>query len=515
VRGFLVLDWATFTPAFAPLGITPWNPAIGLALAIVLRRGLAFAPILFIAPLLDDWLVRDLPLPPVLTAIEACLTGVCYSIAVWLLIKSRWRIDPKLGSMRDLLVMLSVTSIAAALVAVAHNLMLSFAGLLPAPTVVAAIFRYLLGEVIGILVVMPFTLLFGLNRRCSKVTIEGCIQACAIVLAIFIVFGFAGQTRLHFSYVLFLPLMWIAVRSGLSGVAAGLIFLQIGIMFALHLTGDQPSHVPAFQALMTVLAIAGLTIGILIDERDRSERYLRRQQEAIARAARVGTLGEVATAVAHELNQPLTAAGNYGRAMMGAMQHDPPDHDLALEAGQKALEQIDRSSQIIRRLRDYIRIGQLEVGAHGIGVLVNECLTLMRADLERLEVRLDVKIPKALPRLAIDPLQIEQVLINLICNAIEAAEAAGVVPEISIAARQRSADDVEITVRDNGRGFPPGFTLGKGKPIESTKVEGLGIGLSLCLSIVESHGGRMTVSTVGRGAVVMLTLPIAKERGND
>jgi C4-dicarboxylate-specific signal transduction histidine kinase len=285
------------------------------------------------------------------------------------------------------------------------------------------------------------------------------------------------------------------------------------MMVALHLTADAPQHVPAIQALMTTLAITGLTIGVLIDERERSARHLSLQQDAIARATRAGSLGELATAIAHELNQPLTAANNYSRAMVAAIERHPPDLDAARLTGRKAAEQIGRSASIVVGLRDYIRAGRLETGAHELAGLVDESVALMQPEADRAGVRIEVYIPRTVPKLAVDPLKIEQVLINLIRNALEAiAGSPPADPCITISASRIVEGGVEVVVADNGPGFPPGFRLGNTRPVGSTKIDGLGIGLGFCLSIIESHGGRLELRPAAHGANVRFTLPIADGR---
>jgi len=505
---FLLLDWATFAPSYAPLGVTPWNPSIGLGLAVVLRLGLGYAPVLAVAPLLSDLLIRDLPLSVGLSLIEALVTGLGYVGAAAILLHSRWRIDTSLETVRDLVTLVVVTTLAALFVAVCYITVLLAFGHLSTGRALTAVMRYWIGDIIGLLVLLPFLLKLSSRIPAFRATTEGLMQSAMVLASVAVVFGASTQLRLPLSYLLFLPIMWIAARGGLIGVTGGLMLMQVAVMTALHLTSDDPGNVFMYQALMVALSICGLTIGVLVDERGRSERYLRLQQDAIARAARIGTLGEVTTSLAHELNQPLTAAGNYARAMLTAVSTGQSGNDAAREAGRKALEQIERSASIISRLRDYISVGRLEVGAHDVSALIAESVELMRPEIGRTGALVETFVPGPLPLLAVDRLQIQQVLTNLIRNAVEALEASQAErPQITISASLILSGFVEIAISDNGIGFPAGFRLARARPVASTKVDGLGIGLSLCQSIVDSHGGRLEIASRSPGATVRLLLP--------
>lgn len=509
---YVLLDWVTFTPAFAPHGIAPWNPPIGLAVAVVLCNGLKFTPLLFIAPLIDEIAVRAPPYAWHISAIKAMITGVGYALVIGCIRRGRKGFE-HLAS-RELAWVLGLLCAGALLVALAHGAVLAASGLLFERHYAAAALRYWIGEVIGILVVVPFVLFVWLRRWLPPPRLEVPLQVGAIALAIVIVFGLDGQTRLHFSYALFLPVMWTAMRYGLAGAAAALLLTQIGIMLALHLTGDHPSHVPAFQALMAALAMSGLAIGVLIEERNQIEQRLLSQQAALGRAGRIGALGELTTSIAHELNQPLAAGANFNRITLKALAADPPDVSAATDSGQHTLLQIERAAQIIRRLRDFIQVGRLEIADHDLPALLHESIALAGLARDGGDGEPEVVIEGRLPKVSIDALQITQVLINLLRNSSEAIKAAGREPGIVVTAR-RVDRQVEVEVRDNGCGFPEDFDLQNGAMLASSKPGGFGIGLQLCQSIVRSHGGAMRVGPRSPdGAMVAFTLPAAGGRSH-
>ena len=139
--------------------------------------------------------------------------------------------------------------------------------------------------------------------------------------------------RFQLFYLLFLPVVWIAVRFGLEGVTLGLAVIQIGVIAATELLGRATTgDVVAYQALMVVLAATGLAIGVLVSEQQRTQAQLRMHQDALHRVSRLATMGEFAAAVAHEINQPLTAIGNFARLARRAAEQAPPDPQAAASA---------------------------------------------------------------------------------------------------------------------------------------------------------------------------------------
>lgn len=505
---YVAVDWATYIPTISPLGVTPWNPSIGLGFALLVLRGASFAPLVTVASLATDIVVRKLPFDWWVTGFDAVLIGAGYAVAAHFLGRPHLQFDKSLSSMRDLALLSATAAAAAAGVAIAYTAVLVLADQMPLSLFLESAIRYWIGDLIGIAGIVPFVLLAMARRVRLEATRELAVQAIVILLVVLAVFGLSGRYDIELFYLLLLPIVWIAVRSGLEGASFALVLMQISIMIALHIVGRHPDDVAATQTMLVAMAVSGLTVGVLISEQARTERRLRLQQDAIARAARLGSMGQLATALAHELNQPLTAASNYSRATIGAMSKDPPALADARDAATKTLVQIERSAQVIRRLRDLIQIGRIEVEPHRIERIIQESLDIMQPDLVRSGTAVSVSIALGLPRVAVDLLQIEQVLTNLLRNAIEAlSEAQTPQPSVAIAAKARDAGMVELTVTDNGPGFPPGFRLASEMPAQTSKSHGLGVGLSLCQSIVVAHGGEMTLDAVSDGARVRFTLP--------
>jgi len=509
---YVLLDWASLIFPHALFGITPWNPSTGLAWAFILLFGLRFLPLLFVAPLLADLLVLGLALPLWVRLLAAMIIGAGHAGALWVLLSPKTRFDASLGTMRDMVLLIGAATVATGLIALAYITLIVATGNLPPGDFQWSLLRYWIGDLIGIAVLTPFLLICVTAGRLPRLSLESALQVVAILLALFLIFGLVGSAHLRLFYLLFVPIIWMGLRSGLAGVTLGLVLTQIGVLAGLLLTQEMATSVTQLQALMLVLALTGLAIGVVVSERRRVERQLWLNQEAVSRISRLGSMGEFATAIAHEVNQPLTAISNYTRLIKRYLETEAGSKAAAIEAATKAVAQVERTAAIIKSLRDLIRLGRSEIGPQSVTRIVRETLELLEPNLQRGKVQVKTRIPKDLPLVFADTLQVEQVLLNLIWNAIEAIEGAGhTAGTITIEAAAQSPRFVEISVRDTGPGFAPDFRDAPAGPALSTKPDGLGLGLALSRSIVEAHGGRLVTSGGSNGAVVRFTMRTAGE----
>jgi signal transduction histidine kinase len=509
---YVLLDWISFVEPYGPFAITPWNPNTGLGVALILMFGTRMIPFLFLAPPLADLVVRQFPLPFAVEAASAMLIGGVYAAAVLFVLRPTLGFNPALQSMRDLALLALATAVSAAVVAAGYVGLVIAAGLLPAADFAAAALRYWVGDVIGIMGVTPFLLILWTRNDLLRMSIETAAQVAAILAALALVFGYASAKEFQLSYVLFLPIVWMAVRTGIEGVSIGILITQLGLIVGFQLFPDGTHELTAFQMLMLVLALTGLVAGELVTERRRTEAELRQHQESLARLARLGSVGELAAAVAHELNQPLMAAGTYARLVDDAMRSGYADPGVVAETAKKAVAQVERAAAVVRRLRALVRLDRSNRVACRLDHIVRDTIDLCRPDLDRGAVTVRAAIAADLPPVMVDMLQIEQTLLNLIRNSLEAigtARGGGV----SIEAKPAGADFIEIRVHDSGPGFPPELIANPFLPFSSNKAEGLGIGLPLCRSIIEAHGGRIWLGVDAPGTAVHFTLPIAKSSG--
>ncbi len=254
--------------------------------------------------------------------------------------------------------------------------------------------------------------------------------------------------------------------------------------------------------------LAQMVIASDITPRRNAEEQASRQAERAQTASRLITMGEMASSVAHELNQPLTAISNYCNGMISRVQEDRITQAELLGALDKTARQAQRAGQIIQRIRAFVKRSEPNPTQSDVSLMVSNAMELADIELRRQQVRLTPYVAARLPSLLVDPILIEQVLINLLKNAGEAIAQAGRQPserlvELRVGPkRQENQDVVEFAVRDSGNGVPDEMIERIYEAFYSTKSEGMGIGLKLCRSIVESHHGRMQVRNIYNGAEV-------------
>lgn len=512
LAGYVALDWLSYIHPFASFGITPWNPPTGLSFVLILIFGQRHVPLLFVAPLLADAMVRGFPTPLLVGLAGVLVIGTGYTMATLSLLRPALKLDVSLSSMRDLFLLLVVAAMSAAVVAACHVGIYAVAGLVSLDAFASAWLRYWVGDLIGIAVISPFLLILLTRGRPFALSLESLLQVLAIGLCLAIVFASPHSRHFQLFYLLFLPIVWIAVRDGVEGVSAGLVLTQLGLIVALQTIAPADADVTAFQALMLMLTMTGLAAGVLVTERRRAELQLRLQQDAQARLTRLGSMGELASALAHEINQPLMAAGTFTRLAADAITAGGPPEKAAAAAA-KAVVQVERAAEVVRRLRDLIRLGRSEVAPVAVSRLVTETLELLRPDIERSYVRIEQRLAPDLPPVMADVLQIEQVLLNLVRNAVEAIRDAGMDRGlVSIEAQRNARGAVEVRVRDTGPGFSEAALTNLAQPFNTSKAEGLGVGLSLSRSIIEAHGGTLVAANADKGAVVSFTLPAAEAK---
>lgn len=255
--------------------------------------------------------------------------------------------------------------------------------------------------------------------------------------------------------------------------------------------------------------LAQMVIASDITPRRNAEEQASRQAERAQTASRLITMGEMASSVAHELNQPLTAISNYCNGMISRVQDDRITQGELLVALDKTARQAQRAGQIIQRIRAFVKRSEPNPTLSDVSLMVSNALELADIELRRQQVRLTPYVAARLPNLLVDPILIEQVLINLLKNAGEAIAQAGRLPgqrhvELRVGPkRQEDQDVVEFSVRDSGNGVPDEMIERIYEAFYSTKSEGMGIGLKLCRSIVESHHGRMQVQNIYNGGEVV------------
>ena len=250
-----------------------------------------------------------------------------------------------------------------------------------------------------------------------------------------------------------------------------------------------------------------------VTDRRRAEDNERQHRVSVAHLQRTLSMGEMATSIAHELNQPLTAIVNYSRGAIRRLRSGQGSLEQVIDSLEAASSEADRAAQIIRNIRNVVRKQPTRQERRDLNELVRGVFAYayIQAELRRQAIRSSVVLAEGLPPIEIVPIEIEQVILNLARNAIEAmAGTAGRDRELSLVTRKGAGDSVEVAVSDTGPGLPPRDAGDVFDPFVTTKPEGLGMGLAITRSIVDAHGGRIWIErTSEHGTTFVFALPAA------
>jgi two-component system sensor kinase FixL len=323
----------------------------------------------------------------------------------------------------------------------------------------------------------------------------------------------------------------------LLGPNAPFIMAWPGILFAAFLGGFWPAiavtalSVPVAQWVLTtadarplgvggiiIFALFGLVFAIAGEARirglQRAKAYadrLAETQSQLVQVARLNAVGEMAGSLAHELNQPLTAIANYVNAAQQMVSREPGSPRIP-ELLQKAADQAVRAGQIVSRVRANVDRGEIETSEQSLAGLVQEAVDVAVAGVARDGVEIRYAFDRGADRVLADRIQVQQVVLNLVRNAVEAM-AASPRREISIASLETAPGFLEVRVADTGPGIAPDVADRLFQPFVTGKPNGMGVGLSISRNIIEAHGGRMwTSANPDGGAIFHFSLPRAAVR---
>jgi signal transduction histidine kinase len=483
---YLLLEWVSWVFANQGYAISPWNPPAGLSLALLLIFGVAYTPLILVGAILADLVIREAPVALAVTVLSGLAPTLVYAGSVWLLAR-RLAFGTKLASLRDLTLLVGAAIVPTAAVAAAFVGVYVGFGTLAEAAFADAFLRYWVGDAIGILVTAPLLLRLQDIRQYPVRPLEVAAQFVLLVGCIWLIAGGKLGDQLKLFHILFLPVVWLAVRQGLSGAATGCFIVQVGLILDAVHDNLEAGTVIELQVLMMTLAVTAMFTGILVDERRAQEEGREQMREQMRHLARLSLSGEIASGLAHELNQPLTALLNYVR--VGRTQLERGDLNAAMGPIMKAEAQGMRAAETIQRLRGFLRGGQLALVEFELSAVVDETVQMLKsvAKAHDVVVRVSVEPPGA--RVLADRVHVMQILANLLSNAFDAVATAGAVPGYVDIIARRLADGVEISVYDSGPGVPAEARDRIFDSFFTTKDQGMGLGLAISRSLVEAQGG--------------------------
>lgn len=507
--GYVLLDWVSNIHPLYGLNITPWNPAPALALVFLLRFGAVAGLPVIAAIMADDVLLRQSMMPLVVSALLALQLVLSYwGIAE--LLRRRLFETGVFSTLRGLLEWSAIAAAGTMAGSLLFTASLVWLGLIPASDARAVCVQFWVGDGIGVLVSMPvFWMLFDERGRAQLravlVSREASGYLAATSAALWIAFGAGLDTDFKYFYVLFLPVVWAAVRHGLAGAVFTAALLQIGVIGVAQWIGFDAPALRDIQTLVVVLVLLGFFVGVVVDEKQRLSAELRQ-------TLRLAAAGEMAGALAHELNQPLTALSAYGSACEQLLAMGETGERLRATIARMVAESF-RAAEVVRRLRDFFRTGATHLEMLPLSELLVSVQSSFLEKARAMGIDMTV-VTAASATLLADRLQLEVVLRNLVTNAFDAVSAQP--PgnrRVQVSSRTQGDGQVCISVEDNGPGISGAAAARLFEAFQSSKSSGLGLGLAISRAIVEAHGGQLVAEVAAHG-LFKLILPTEGRTGD-
>jgi PAS domain S-box-containing protein len=619
---YALVDWLSNVKPLLSLGITPWNPQAGFALAFLLFFGPRWLPVTIVAAVASDTLVRGTSIISPAALCASVWIASVYAVLAGIL--QHWQLAAPISTAIGAARFAGAAVIGTLVVAAGYIGLFVVFRYLSVEDAMRGMVRYWVGDLTGVLTLTP--LLMHLDRWresfavMKKHSLELLLQLSAIVVALWFVFSLPADDQLRFFYLLFVPVIWVAMRWGLPGGAIGVLAIQVGLAIVAQ------SEIPIYrfiylQFLMLTISVTALFLGAVVTERAevlrrvaareaeqralltmapdgvmavdasgqirmanpaatrlfgegmqrrregslsdvlpglhlesadgratlegrradgatfpaeiawarldapandaflvtvrdaterlRAEEQLRGRDAALARAMRFAVAGELASALAHELNQPITALVSYLRASEILVDRTCLQDDRLKNTLGKAAQEAIRASEVLRRLRDFYRGGAFKRERLLVQDFCDAAANAFQDRLRRTDVSLTVTVAPAMPPLEGDSTQLAIVLHNLIANAIDALAQNPVSRRHIELTAQWNKRDLTLKVEDSGPGVPAELASKLFEPFVTSKPDGMGLGLAISSSLIRARGGELLYAagqSLG-GAAFTIRLP--------
>jgi two-component system sensor kinase FixL len=504
---------------------TPWHPESGLAVGAGFLMGWSAVPTTALAFLVSTRL-WGWPLPGQWDLISAMLRALVFCGAACAAAPMLRRLP--IPSLQTVLLFFGFSAVLTAAYALVRLAVLWFSiGLEPAYVLPYTV-TLSIGNLLGILTLGPLFMMASpvteLTHYFRRWTGFQAVMLVSLIAVAFIVFGVRGVDEFKFFYLIFLPVIAFAVRDGYVAAAFSVLVSDLLMMAILYGRDFGSSSATELQFLMLSLSMTGLLLGAAISDRafvvnelENSHLRLQESQAALLQASRLSLASEMAAALAHELNQPLSSIRNFIRSARRRLDADSLDVPALREGMDAAVGQVDSAADLLRSTRKFLERGSVQREPLKLDGLLSRCAELVRPELRRAGITLIIKNMSSLPAVVCNEVQIQQVVLNVIKNAREAIIAGDsasrrIVIEGSAGNRPGF---VELAISDTGPGISPDIKPLIFHPLQSSKPEGLGLGLSLCSTIIRSHGGEFWFDQdAASGARFLFTLPISAPNGS-
>lgn len=500
---YIALDAASFIHPLHGLNITPWNPAPALGLVFLLRRGTAGRLTLIGAVVLSEWVVRGVPQSWWSSLISALILAGGY-MALGEYLRRQLLPSNLLDDRRSLLTWIVPIALGTLLISLLYLTSLHLLGLLPAEGWQAGVLQFWVGDGVGITVAMP--LIWWLSSEQGRYMLRTAFMRwetlgyiALSLLALWVAFDLGDESGFKLFYLLFLPIVWASARQGMAGAIISATLLQVEVVVAVQALSYSAVTLAELQMLSLAMALIGFFIGSVVDEQ-------RRTSNELKQTLRLAAAGEMAGALAHELNQPLTALAAYASACEMLLERGDQGEKLNAAIRGMLLES-GRAGEVVRRLRDFFRTGAIKLEPVRFADIVDHAIAYYRKKATAQHVAFNVlRIPEVM--LVADRLQLEIVFRNLLDNAFDAVIQGDCSQRIvSLTCEVLDGARVSIVIQDTGPGLSEKAAGSLFEPFLSSKSSGLGLGLAISRAIVETHGGTLCGEVADHG-LFKLVLPL-------
>ena len=509
---YLACNKLTTWHQFDGLAITLWSPDNGLSL-LLLTEGAVFAPFVFLAAVLTDVFIAGVRHSFYVTVAVELVATIGY-VGLAAVLRHKLKFDPRRVRLGDVVALVIFVPAGTTLTALSYCGVLYLGGALPADQFYTAMRYFWIGDTVGIITIIPaatsvFAFLSNARWRWSGYAMVSCsVFILGTCLGFAVLFGVGDAKEHHLFYLLFLPIIWVGMREGYAGVAVALLAIQLALVATTTYLGCEAKDFGVFQMLMLVLSITGLLLGAVITERAQAAQLLRQQQTELAHVSAHAIAGAMGMALAHEISQPLSTVAIYLHAARRLLQSGAASAPV-LDALSKAEMETQRTREVLERVRDFVSSGKLDLKPLDLSNLAQKIGALCREEATARGIHVEIENIRPIPLVSGDRIQIEQVLNNLVGNAIDAASERTDGRGLVVMRVARRGDRVVVQVEDNGSGVAPEMADRLFEAYQTTKPRGMGLGLPLSLQIVQKHAGRLWWEPiVPEGTRFLVELPI-------
>ena len=485
---FFAIDKLSYIHPIGGLNITPWNPPAALEVLFLFWAGNAWMTWVYLTLGVSDSLVRGtLFFSPALVLGNAVLV-VCYAAIALTL---RWRMAGRtaLRNRHDVVALGAIILCGALLTAVAYVGVQTWIGVLSTRDFVGAAHRFFVGDLLGLMVLLPLFFVAADKRRHAQYlhmfrSVLFWVLMLGLAICLWLIFSLPMQDQMKYFFSLFFVLGLIAATYSLPGATLVAPLIQLPLVFSAAQIGGQPADLMDMQIVMLSLSLTGLIIGTVVDERWRTEERLRDSLQLVA-------AGELAGSLAHELHQPMSALSAYAESALMLSELQKPTMTQAQHTQldtllRNVVNEALRATDIVRGLRSFFISGTSSLQDTSVKQVVDESVARFAQKAKQAKVALVTVYAHPEDHVVMDRVQISTALGNLLKNAIDASPSGA---QVTVHVRAEDKQMISIRVIDEGTLLDADEAEQVFRPFYSQKKEGLGLGLSVSRSLVENNGG--------------------------